>query len=152
MIEECPNCRTSVIPRQDRSCPSCQKSFDDRSEVNPDYTTVHLHRGMILPDCCLGCGQDTRVKVKISRSGENPNYTSKAGLGGSGLAALFIPVLEKVAGLGSHRLVFNIPFCPRCASNAKPKPSHVDFERFEMTFTAHRKFRASLVEANPEGH
>ena len=65
---ECPYCFTRVELDRDGICPACRRDVSDRSNVDPDKTTLTIWGKAKQPWLCCTCVVNTNRQVKVVRS------------------------------------------------------------------------------------
>jgi hypothetical protein len=141
-METCPHCFNFVLPKDDRSCPSCLQSIDDLEDANTLLTTFIINEKMKLPEICCICGISTNRK-KIFRERCDPaiwhpedktlyEYT-RIGLVKRDIA----PTVE-----------IKLPLCRKCEKGYKIILRYVEYENHEMTFIVSKVFCGKAVIEN----
>jgi hypothetical protein len=143
MMIECPHCHSTVWPRTDGTCPSCQQDTRDTRGADLTKAVMTITAGQATPWICHSCGSSTDRYVKVHRT--SAKGTDDEGAATSKFLGIALGLLVGHLFFWNRsrdRLVVAIPQCPTCAAqHGPPAPRYVDFDRQRMTFVVDRAFK-----------
>ena len=142
---ECPGCHVRVMPNRDGICPSCRVNVD---EVDDDQMRrITVRDKAVLPEICVQCGKPTPRRFELEASRKTDEGHSQ--LTRIAVAMLFNPIVARFLPAREELVVTaRLGLCPDCP---EVRFEHVDFERGEITFLAHRELRGSIPDGDLVG-
>ena len=146
MLSECPSCFTTVVPKDDGSCPACQQNMRG-IPVDSSRCSLRVSQGEQLPPICCRCGGATVDKVAIVRSsaeGRDEFSTTMKSLIAS-LFSLPMAVFAILKGIHETSVVeVRVPLCKQCVLDGPIEPRYVDFRNASMTLIVHKNLKNAI--------
>jgi len=141
-METCPHCFNIILPKDDRSCPSCLRNIDDLEGANTSLTTFVINEKMKLPEICCICGISTnRMKVFSERCDPAVWHPDDKTLYDYSRAW---PIKKDIA----PTVEIKMPLCSICEKRYKNILQYVEYENHEMTFIVSKVFREKVLLEN----